>query len=50
MLLIIMKNCNSESSNIKMLFFFLGKIIFYKFEIFDLSVYNVDWYFIDKYT
>ena len=49
MLLIIMKNCNSESSNIKMLFF-LGKIIFYKFEIFDLSVYNVDWCFIDKYT
>ena len=33
-----------------MLFFFLGKIIFKWIEIFDLAVYNVHWYFIDKYT
>ena len=50
MLLIIIKNCKSEFSNIKMLFFFKVKIIFKWIEIFDLAVYNVYWYFIDKYT
>ena len=30
--------------------FFLGKIFFKSVEIFDLAVYNVYWYFIDKYT
>ena len=30
--------------------FFLGKMFFKSVEIVDLSVYNIDWYFIDKYT
>ena len=33
-----------------MLFFFLGKNVFWSIEIFDLLTYNVIWYFIDKYT
>ena len=45
----IIKNCKSEFSNIKMLFF-LGKNVLKLIELTESKVYNIDWYFIEKYT
>ena len=50
MLLIIIKNWNLEFSNIKMLFFFLGKNVLKLIELTESKVYNIEWYFINKYT
>ena len=49
MLLIIIKNWNLDFSNIKMLFF-LGKNVLKLIELTESKVYNISWYFIDKYT
>ena len=49
MLLIIIKDYKSGFSNIKMLFF-LGKNVLKLIELLESKVYNIDWYFIDKYT
>ena len=49
-IVIIIKKSQLGQTNIKMLFFFLGKNVFWSIEIFDLLTYNVIWYFIDKYT
>ena len=49
MLLIIIKNWNLEFSNIKM-HFFLGKNVLKLIELTESKVYNIEWYFINKYT
>ena len=33
-----------------MLFFFLGKNVLKLIELLESKVYNIEWYFIDKYT
>ena len=36
--------------HIKYFFFFLGKNVLKVIELTAFEVYNIDWYFIDKYT